>query len=349
MNKVKITRKILKPWARIFIIIVLVFFAIISFLLILNGKNPSKEKIPNYNYKINKKIDYKVHILQNDFYDEEFLDENLHYPSELIDYISIDFSYLLNGSKVSNYIYTYDVIATIIGEYENTSNGKSELWKKKYNLLEKQDRVKNNSTNFDIKQNIKINYKEYDDIVNKYKSEFNIAIDAYLNVKIKIDYIGNIVDDNSSISDVDYMEVNIPLNKPIVKINTNNDKDENKKVEKTQIVFKDYKMIRIGYIILAIDLLAFALLLPSLFLSSKSLYIKDLRRIMKSYSEIIVEIESLPNLENLELLDIKEFDDMIDIEEETKSPILYYEVKENLESWFLIIINNYIYRYVLKK
>ena len=349
MRKSKNTRRILKPWARIFILVVLVFFALLSFCLIYTGKSPNNEKIPSYSYNINKGIDYKVHLKPNDFYEEEFLGENLQYASELIDYINIDFSYLFNGSKSSNFIYRYDVVATIIGEYENTSSGRSELWKKKYTLVQTQDKVKDDSTNFELKQNVKIKYDDYNDVVNRFKTKFRLAIDAYLNVKIKIEYVDNIIENNSTISNEDYMELNIPLNTSTIKIDTNNVKEIKKTVKKEQIVFQDDKKIKIGYSMLAIDILLLALSLPAIFISNKSIYTKELHKIMKGYSEIIVEIENLPSFDNLELLEIKEFDDMVDIEEETKSPILYYETIENSESWFLIIIDKYIYRYILRK
>ena len=40
---------------------------------------------------------------------------------------------------------------------------------------------------------------------------------------------------------------------------------------------------------------------------------------------------------------------MVDIEEEIKSPILFYEIKKGSESIFTIVNGSYIYRYMLKK
>ena len=45
----------------------------------------------------------------------------------------------------------------------------------------------------------------------------------------------------------------------------------------------------------------------------------------------------------------KNFEDMVDIEEEIKSPILFYEIKKGSESIFTIVNGSYIYRYMLKK
>ena len=40
---------------------------------------------------------------------------------------------------------------------------------------------------------------------------------------------------------------------------------------------------------------------------------------------------------------------MVDIEEEIKSPIIYYEVERNNESWFIIVTDKYVYKYTLVK
>lgn len=321
-NKKK--KRILKPWARMILICILAFLLLISILLIYNGKNPSDDSMPSYNYKTNSDIKYKVYLNQNDFYEEEYLTEDKQYPAELINYIDIDFSYLFTGSKKSNYNYTYDVVATIIGEYENTSSGRSELWKKKYTLLEAQNKNIGNTTTFDINQNIKIKYNDYNKVVNEFKSKFRLAIDAYLNVKVKINYDNEIIDLNSNVSNIDTLEVNIPLTSSTITINRlcNGDaicpKELNKKLNKTALNYVNTKFVTTGYIILIVTIMLTILSIPSLLTTSNSYYSKRLNKLMKGFSEIIIEVESLPDFSGLEILDVKTFDDMVDIEEEIK-------------------------------
>ena len=70
---------------------------------------------------------------------------------------------------------------------------------------------------------------------------------------------------------------------------------------------------------------------------------------MKTYSEIIVEVDSPHSFDGLEVIDVKNFDDMVDIEEEVKSPILHYEIQKGVQSMFTIIKDGYVYRYMLTK
>ena len=81
----------------------------------------------------------------------------------------------------------------------------------------------------------------------------------------------------------------------------------------------------------------------------KTEFTKNLEKILKDYSEIIVEVSTpLEYDKSINVLDIKTFEDMVDIEEEIKSPILLYEIKKNHEAWFIIIKDEYMYRYILK-
>ena len=58
-----------------------------------------------------------------------------------------------------------------------------------------------------------------------------------------------------------------------------------------------------------------------------------MNKLLKTYSEILVEVEELPELdENITLIDVTNFDDMIDLEEELKSPIMYEETIKGEQS-----------------
>ena len=62
----------------------------------------------------------------------------------------------------------------------------------------------------------------------------------------------------------------------------------------------------------------------------------------------VIKIEELPNSNNLETIEITDFNDLIDLEETLKLPIMYINIIPNKESWFILIHNNFFYRYILK-
>ena len=338
---------VLKKWIRYSILSILFLLLLLSSYLIISGMFPKKDNKPYYNYKINRNIDYKVYLKPNDFYEEKFLPKNKQYTSELIDYIDIDLSYLFNGSKITNMNYDYDVSATIVGEYENTSSGKSEIWTKKYVILEKQTKQIFDTTSFDINQNLKINYNQYNKIVNDYKSKFRLSIDAYLKIKLNIKYKGTIQSTKDVISDTDNVELDIPLAKNAIKIDTKYDKETEKNLIHNIEELRNEKQAIIGVIILIFDIFVFISMFNKLFINRKNYYEKILNKILKDYAEIIVEVSNPINLNGLEVFDIKNFDDMIDLEEELKSPILLYETIKGKESVFIVVNDNYAYVYTL--
>ncbi len=338
---------VLKRWVRIMLFFILSIFACLSIFLILIGLFPKKNLTPYYNYNVKENIDYKVYLKPNNFYEGPYLESGKQYTTELIDYIDIDLSYLFSGSNTINMNYDYDISATIIGKYENANNGNAEIWTKKYKLLENQTKQIFDTREFDINQNLKIRYDDYNKIVNDYKNQFKLAIDAYLNVKLNLKYDGIIQKNKKNIKGTDSLEINIPLSKDTIEIDTEYDKDTSKELIPTSDDLKDMKKVYLGAIILIIDILLLIKFFDKIFISKKTYYTKMLNKILKNYSEIIVELSNPIDLNGLEILEIKNFDDMIDLEEELKSPILLYETIPDSESIFIVTNNNYAYIYTL--
>lgn len=342
------TKLILKTWVRAILIITLCLLFAFSIVLIYFGKHPLKRSTtPIYSYGSKANIDYKVYLLPNDFYEEKYLGMDKQYTAALIDYVDINLGYLFSGSLKSNIAYTYDVTATIIGEYENTSSGKSELWTKKYDLLTEQDMNMEDSTYFNINQNIRINYNDYNNVVTSFKEQFKIAIDAYLNVKMTVKYKSDLIDTDNSVNDENTIEVNIPLAANTIKISTVNNANNSKSLTKEEMVKENNYMIFGGFSLLGITTILFIILSVVLFKNGKSHYKITLNKIMKDYSEIIAEVSGPMDFADKTILEIKNFDDLVDIEEELKSPILYYEIEHNRESWFIITTEEYVYKYIL--
>ncbi len=69
-------------------------------------------------------------------------------------------------------------------------------------------------------------------------------------------------------------------------------------------------------------------------------------RILKKYKEIIVELECKPNFEIKNVVDVKEFEELIDVEEDVRGPILFFE--DEGQFVFLIIGDNVVYRKIIQ-
>lgn len=349
MKKEGTKKLVLKPWVKVALSLIIIILISTSIFMIYNGKNRKNDDTPKYRYNTNSNIDYKVYLLPNTFYEEEYLTKDKQYASSLINYIDVSYNYLYTGSLETNMNYAYDITATIIGEYENSTSGKSELWKKNYTLLESQSQVLPSRTTFDINQNIKIDFNKYKKIVDDFRKNVKLSIDAYLDVKLTVKFNNALNIYNSNIKGEDVLSIQIPLNESTIQILTDY-KKENKKVFTAGDLKTENKLqVRIGVIMLIFSSILSLVTVPKILTSNKNVYLKTLNKIMKSYKDIIVEVENEFDFKDLEILDIKTFDDMVDIEEEVKSPILYYEMEKDSESWFVITTDKYLYRYILSK
>lgn len=339
----------LKLWVRVGIFTTFVFIMAISSFIIYIGRHPSMKRRVNYNYSIDEKLDYQVYLKENDFYEEKFLGEGKQYATEIIDYINLDFNYNFNGSSIADIDYSYDITATIIGEYENTTNGNAELWKKNYVIKNLEEKNIEKGTSFNINENIKIDYSKYSKVVESFISKFRIPIDAYLDVKLNVVYSSELGKNTGLDRKRDQLEIKIPLAKTTIKIDKNIKEHRTEKLNNNDLVEENKPLIRFGLGLCLISLAIFLLLSPQVFISSKTYYEKTLKKIMRDYAEIIVEVDFPPDPDGVEVIDVKNFDDMVDIEEEIKSPILYYEIEKDAESLFTITTDKYIYKYNLRK
>lgn len=306
-----------------------------------------------YNYNITRDVDYNVLLVPNNFYDNLTLEKNKQYPSSLIDSLDLKFNYAYNESVTSKLTYTYNVSADVVGEYTTSGEGNKEIWRKSFEILEPVTDVVNNGTSFYLNPNISINYKYYNELVEMYKNENNLAISAFLEVKLNINIINSLENiQNPNMNDT--ISIKIPLNNTITEVKNNFQKDTseiiyNNDVEKPQ---KNSSINLIGGIFIIAALISLILVFVnhrSREKSSKSIYFKNLSRILKDYAELIITVNNKPNVTNLHLMSLNSFEDLIDIAEQRKITIIHYEMIKNEKSVFYAIVDDYAFIFTLTK
>ena len=81
----------------------------------------------------------------------------------------------------------------------------------------------------------------------------------------------------------------------------------------------------------------------------KNEYTKKLSKILKNYGNIIIEITTPINIEDYEIIEVKDIEEMVDLEEELRIPINFYEHIPNYYGEFTLIHNNIVYRYIIEE
>lgn len=350
MAKKYTTYRTLKKWVRVFIkTMIIVFFAVGIFLIYksLNLSAPVKEILLAYD--IEQTPNYKVNIVDNNYIDEDSLQKNNNYVTNLVSSIDLNFNYLYEATKPGDYEYNYDVKATIYGKYQSNSEGEnSSLWTKEYVLLENTlEKVKNKNT-ININKTVNLDFPKYNNEVVNFKNDLNVPITGYMEVVMTINLNGNA--SNNKIKDVKTEKFIIPLNQLAFSISTDTKKNDHQEIVYT----KDNRSINmvkfdIGILMIVYSITLLVLTFKLIFnVRSKSKYESELDRILKSYGDVIIELATMINLDGKDTVLVKSFNEMLDLEEELRIPINFIQTAKN-KGEFFIINNDICYKWVLSE
>lgn len=301
----------------------------------------------NYNSSTN--LDYKVYLKPNKFYDQKYLTKDKKYIADIIDYIDINLNYLFNSTKKLNNNYSYNINASIGSDYD--LNGvTAELWSKSY-VLKPTVSSNSNGNSFKINENIKIDYSKYDNLAKKFKEEYGVVADTKLTISININANSKLEENKKNITTRQNVKLVIPLNKAVTDVTVSGTEPVNKNITE---VIKGERHINYILLIIAIVLTivsgpACVILFYRLFkITNESQYIAMQKKILKGYGDIIAAVTTKPDLNGLKIVEVKDFEDLINIEEELRIPILFYEFEKRDECWFVITTEQQAFRFALK-
>ena len=274
--------------------------------------------------------------------------KNLVYVTDLIDNIKLELNYDYIANKNSEIKCTYSVVGLMQAVY--TKNGEEQkIWEKEETLLNEKE-LKSASDNIQINEKLKLDLKEKNNLINNFKQQLGMTIEAKYTVKLKI----KVTTDIEGKEIVDEIEpfINIDLAEKTTKI-----KGENN-TENTEYISKDYKITQKSSVFrMIIDIILMITAIYALRYVSKSKianvvrneYKYELNRILKICQDKIVQVSTRPNDEEIEVVYVKDFGEIFKVSEELFKPILYYNAKENEEAWFSVMSGKTSYRFVLKK
>ena len=225
-------RKSTKYGVTIVSIIVLIF-SFINFIKTMQKENMKTFTKEIYKYTNKYSYDYKVNLISNKYMtNEEIKDKNLAYVTDLIDNIKLELNYDYIANKNSEIKCTYSVVGLMQAVY--TKNGEEQkIWEKEETLLNEKE-LKSASDNIQINEKLKLDLKEKNNLINNFKQQLGMTIEAKYTVKLKI----KVTTDIEGKEIVDEIEpfINIDLAEKTTKI-----KGENN-TENTEYISKDYKV-----------------------------------------------------------------------------------------------------------
>ena len=302
-------------------------------------------KCVKYLYFEDNNIDYKVYLKENAFFDTKYLDKDKTYITSLIDYIDISFDYNINFNKEVYGDLNYKIVGIISAEKNNNQVGT--YWEKEYNLTSSKVRKINNEKKININEKLRVNYQEYNELLTSFVETYKLSSDGYLKIALIIEGSPSISKDISLPVNSE-IDLKIPLSKVAVEgvintTNNNNGREITKNIKDTSSKYVFYK------ILFLLDILLLIYLLFKYFyhiVRNKKImsYDKNIKKILNDYSSIMVRVRSL-KLNDLNIIKVTSFDDLLVVYNEVRTPINYIEKKNKSE--FIIIFEKMAWVYTV--
>ena len=347
----KIKRRKLKPK------VVLIMKTIITILLIIatflcfksSIKFNSQDGFAKYSEK--GKIDYKIYLKDNDYYNTSYLEEGMQYVASLIKTINVRFDYQMHSDIDIDFDTNYKVVGEIqITEKDSPSKI---LFSKKENLISNKT-ISKKDNNYIIAEEIDIDYDKYNELVNSYKRDYGLIVSSNLILSLEVDNKGDIDGLEKALDKTSKMQISIPLSEQTLSItmDTNEINDNGTFINNNKkFTISNYLLFVVSIILITITIISIIQSI-SLYLKSvkKDKYKETVKKILNQYDRIIVNGKvSIDESKFDNIIYPDTIEEMIDAAQTLEVPIYYYEAIPNEKCFFIIVKNNTLYKYRLTR
>jgi len=349
-NKVKIRKSV-----RTFYVSILVCLSLISILVLYNSfnskskKNFIKENIYEYTNKYF--YSYDILMLENNYVNKENLGDKNVYITDLMDIAKINMTYVYNANQNSDVLCTYRIIGNLEAIYSKDGQ-KQKVLKDTEVLVDTKDINKNSDSTVEINENFDLNLKEKIEMIKGFKEELGMQIETTYTILLEVTTSTSVM--GQEVTNVYTPDLVFEISPKTTTVKTNAEENSRPQIvtklmnEKDE--FAEIKCIIATFVfILSIALLIVLLIKTKNNNTIKNNYKIELNKILKECGEKIVEVGSKIDTEGQNIIDIKDFDEIIKVSEELFKPILYWNDENEEKSWFCVMGSNIIYRFILKR
>ena len=306
------------------------------------------------NYFETASSNFKVYYQDGPFKDKDYyVCDDKHTDTcvtQFVDNIDATFNYFNSYSEDIEGEYSYYIKGTLKvfepGREENV------YWSPTYDLTDKETIGFNDENSYRISKSISIDYQKYLRDYNDYKSKSALSTNAKLIVEFIVKNDGEYPGLKSIAHDA-FITIEIPLSEQSFNITFGNSvKPEEQKI----VNLEDNQAERIFTKIIAGLCWVFVVFLTATLiivyrnnLSKESLYSRKLRKILNTYDSIIVNVEALPKTNDLSVVNVTTFEELVDAQMEVRLPINFKEDTKKHIAKFVLVRNNLAWVYTLEE
>lgn len=290
-------------------------------------------------------VDYKIFLNENDFYDTPYLEKDKIkvFVGSLIDKIDITFDYDFKVNDDISLNFNYDIIGKIVIKDESEENT---YFEKEYPLLTDQEFRLENSDYYKLRETVSIDYNHYNELAKNFSSTYgvnaNSSLQVYLKIKATSENI-NLLKENLE----NVIQITIPLSKKSVEIKIDDKEinNVNQLMEKSDIgllLKVIFTLILIFAIVTIIVLIKIIYILCNLN-NKKSKYDKYIQKLLIQYDRVIAETTYFPDKLKYNIIQLTKFEELLDVRDNLKLPIMYYCIEEHEKCHFYIKTDKDLY------
>ena len=300
-------------------------------------------------YKESSNINYVVSLKDNNYFEEDYLEKDQTYISTLIKNISALFEYKLSfKDKIVDYHYSY-YIESVVNVKEKTSF--SSLYNKTETILD--TITQSTSANqLEIQENVEIDYNKYNDLMQGFVNVYDLdEVESTLTINMHVVVLGECQDFSENQYEKSVISLSIPLTTKTVEIElSNNLVNTENRIELCESCKKCFIPLIFASIcfIFALSLTIYLLRFAISTRTPEIKYYKDLNKIKFNYGSYIQVLDSKLDLTKYEVLKVNSFNDLLEIRDTIRQPILLSEDKEKNRASFITFLNaNSLYAFTL--
>ena len=338
---------------QMYFLILLIIMVSSLFVLYTSYNSVNKNDFVKTNiYEYNNKYSYScdVTMLENEYIAKENVPDQNVYVTELMDSANINMIYNYDANKESNLEYSYKVIGTLEATYSKDGD-EQKVWKKTDVIVPaKQETV--TSDKIEINENFLVDLKDKIKMIKDFQEKFGLQVETKYTVSLEVSSKTSIM--NQDVINVYSPNVVFDITSKTTTVKTTTEDSAKPQVVTKMIKENDpYKEVRnsVATVMFILSAIFMGLLLVKTQNSNivRNTYKVELNRILKDCEEKIVEVNKKVDITGQGVVDVKDFEEIIKISEELFKPILYWNNEKEEESWFCVLGNNMVYRFILKR
>ena len=329
---------------RIFLYTVGGILCLISLILLFINIRPHTrtEEVVVNSYNITTGAFYRVHLKENNVFEEEFLEEGRVYPSAITDFINIDFNSEIAMTNAVSISGDYIIQAVLEGYQTGKDEDKVPVYEKIYPVIEGRV-IESVTSSASINESISIDRATY----RNYAQEIEDALGGETGKDFYVELIGKYTVDGEE-KPFSY-RIDIPINNDkfyeIRKAELEEDSGDIKESNLVNVMpaFSSYAIF-ILLLFVSAGILVFVRFFTSN-MEGKELEQKKLSELMRKYGSRMVCIENIPDISQKSEIRVKSITDLIELADEIRESVLYIEGENKLpkDGKIYILSKEYIY------